>query len=189
MPSKEQTEDRYKISLENLVLYEKTEPLIFSSRVLALRVGQFSPLTGAFIGGALVLSSALLPMRKRENTEPWIGHEQAGWVLIGLGVIMWGIGESFWRYYMSIGQAPFPSAADIGYSIFPVLVFIGLLLQPTSESGGIRFLLLMDSLISMGSILAIAWSLLLGPLAQVPGEATLADVLAMYSPIAGTALP
>src|SRR5713101_8813228 len=70
--------------------------------LFALRVGQFSPLTGAFIGGALVLSSALLPMRKRENTEPWIGYEQAGWVLIGLGVIMWGIGESFWRYYMSI---------------------------------------------------------------------------------------
>jgi len=156
--------------------------------LFALRVGQFSPLTGAFIGGALVLSSALLPMRKRENTEPWIGHEQAGWVLIGLGVIMWGIGESFWRYYMSIGQGPFPSAADIGYSIFPVLVFIGLLLQPSSESGGKRFLLLMDSLISMGSILAIAWYLLLGPLAQMPGEANLAKFLGLYYPIADTAL-
>jgi hypothetical protein len=156
--------------------------------LFALRVGQFSPLTGAFIGGALVLSSVLLPMRKRENTEPWIGHEQAGWVLIGLGVIMWGIGESFWRYYMSVGQAPFPSAADIGYSIFPVLVFIGLLLQPSSESGGKRFLLLMDSLISMGSILAIAWYLLLGSLAQMPGEANLAKFLGLYYPIADTAL-
>ncbi len=125
--------------------------------LFALRVGQFSPLTGAFIGGALVLSSALLPMRKRENTEPWIGHEQAGWVLIGLGVIMWGIGESFW-------------------------------LQPSSESGGKRFLLLMDSLISMGSILAIAWYLLLGPLAQMPGEANLAKFLGLYYPIADTAL-
>src|SRR5215469_3180349 len=123
----------------------------------AHRVGQLSPLTGAFIGGTLVLSSVLLPMRKGENTEPWIGYEQAGWVLIGLGVIMWGIGETFWRYYISIGQAPFPSVADIGYSSFPVLVFIGLLLQPSSESGGRRFLLLMDSLICMGSILAIAW--------------------------------
>src|SRR6266704_1884071 len=156
--------------------------------LFALRVGQFSPLTGAFIGGALVLSSALLPMRKRENTEPWIGHEQAGWVLIGLGVIMWGIGESFWRYYMSIGQAPFPSAADIGYSIFPVLVFMGLLLQPSSQSGGKRFLLLMDSLIAMGSILAIAWYLLLGSLAQAPGEANLAKFLGLYYPIADTAL-
>ncbi len=156
--------------------------------IFAQRVGQFSPLTGAFIGGALVLSNVLLPMRKRENTEPWIGHEQAGWVLIGLGVIMWGFGETFWRYYVSIGQAPFPSVADTGYSSFPVLIFIGLLLQPSSESGGRRFLLLMDSLISMGSILAIAWYLLLGSLAQMPGEANLAKFLGFYYPIADTAL-
>ena len=104
--------------------------------IVALRVGQFSPLTGAFIGGALVLSSVLLPMRTSEHVEPWIGTEQVGWVLIGLGIIMWGLGETFWRYYMSIGQAPFPSVADIGYSTLPVLIFIGLLLQPSSESGG-----------------------------------------------------
>ena len=155
---------------------------------IALRVGQFSPLTGAFIGGTLVLSSVLLPMRKSENVEPWIGFEQAGWVLIGLGIVMWGMGETFWRYYMSIGQAPFPSVADIGYSILPVLIFIGLLLQPSSESGGNRFLLLMDSLICMGSILAIAWYLLLGSLAQMPGEANLGKFLGLYYPIADTAL-
>lgn len=156
--------------------------------IVALRVGQFSPLTGAFIGGALVLTSVLVPMRKSENVEPWISSEQAGWILIGLGIVMWGMGETFWRYYMSTGQAPFPSVADIGYSTLPVLIFIGLLMQPSSESGGNRFLLLMDSLICMGSILAIAWYLLLGSLAQMPGEANLAKFLGLYYPIADTAL-
>ncbi len=154
----------------------------------ALRVGQFSPLTGAFIGGALVLSSALVPMSKRGRTEPWIGYEQVGWTLIGLGVVMWGIGETFWRYYVSIGQTPFPSSADIGYFSFPLLVFVGLLLQPSSEAGGKRLLLLMDSLISMGSILAIAWYLLLGSLAQAPGEANIAKFLGLYYPISDMAL-
>ncbi len=156
--------------------------------VVALHVGQFSPLTGAFIGGILVLSSVLLPRRRGENTEAWIGHEQLGWALIGLGVMMWGFGETFWRYYVAIGQTPFPSTADIGYASFPLLVFTGLLLQPSSESGGKRFLLLMDSLIAMGSILAIAWELLLGALAQAPGEANLAKFLGLYYPIADTAL-
>src|SRR5713101_1591986 len=133
--------------------------------------GQFSPLTGAFIGATLVLSSELLPMRKREHTEPWIGYEQVGWMLVGLGIAMWGFGETFWRYYVAIGQTTFQSTADIGYATFPMLVFAGLLLQPSSETGGKRFLLLMDSLIAMGSILAIAWYLLLGSLAQMPGEA------------------
>src|SRR2546421_2610263 len=156
--------------------------------VIALRVGQFSPLTGAFIGGGLVLCSVLVPMGRREHVEPWIKFERVAWTLIGLGVIMWGLGESFWRYYISIGQTPFPSYADIGYSIFPALMFLGLLLQPSPGSGSRRALLLMDSLIAMGSILAIAWYLLLGSLAQAPGEANLAKFLGLYYPIADTAL-
>ena len=153
-----------------------------------LRVGQFSPLTGAFIGGCLALISATSLRHRKEDTEPWIGNEQLGWILIGLGIMMWGIGESFWRYYMSIGQSPFPSLADIGYSSFPLLMFGGLLLQPPSGAGRKRTVLLLDSLIAMGSILAIAWYLLLGSLAQAPGEANLAKLLGIYYPIADTAL-
>src|SRR5713101_4837631 len=132
-------------------------------------VGQFSPLTGAFIGGSLALISASLPMRRHEGTEPWRGFEQWSWVLIGLGVLMWGFGESFWRYYVSIGQSPFPSMADIGYSAFPLLAFLGLLLQPSPGTRSRRIVLLMDSLISMGSIFAIAWYVLLGSLEQGAG--------------------
>lgn len=155
---------------------------------VALRVGQFSPLTGAFIGGLLVLISVIAPIRRGESAEPWIGAEKLGWMFIGLGVILWGLGESSWRYSVSIGDMPFPSTADIGYSIFPLCIFVGLLLQPPAESGSKRVLVLMDSLISMGSILAIAWYLLLGSLAQAPGEANLAKFLGLYYPIADTAL-
>ncbi|MEO7021725.1 MAG: hypothetical protein ABI234_16345 [Ktedonobacteraceae bacterium] len=155
---------------------------------VALRVGQFSPLTGAFIGGILVLISVLAPIRRGESAEPWIGAEKLGWMFIGLGVILWGLGETSWRYSISIGQMPFPSTADIGYSAFPLCIFLGLLLQPPAESGSKRLLVLMDSLISMGSILALAWYLLLGSLAQAPGEANLAKFLGLYYPIADTAL-
>jgi hypothetical protein len=155
---------------------------------IALRVGQFSPLTGAFIGGFLTLTCVILPIGRREAIEPWLRNEQLGWILIGCGVIMWGLGESFWRYYVSIGESPFPSLADIGYFSFPLLVFTGLLLQPPSGAGRKRLLLLLDSLICMGSILAIAWYLLLGSLAQAPGEANIAKFLGLYYPISDTAL-
>lgn len=153
-----------------------------------LRVGQFSPLTGAIIGGCLALYSVVSMWHRGEANEPWQGHERLGWALIGCGILMWGFGESFWRYYMSIGQSPFPSYADIGYFSFPVLVFSGLLLQPPSGGGRKRHFLLLDSLIAMGSILAIAWFLLLGSLAQAPGEANLAKFLGMYYPASDTAL-
>ena len=155
---------------------------------IALRVGQFSPLCGAFIGGFLALISAIIPAQRKETNEPWLRNERLAWALIGFGVIMWGFGDCIWRYYMSIGQSPFPSMADIGYFSFPLLVFAGLLLQPPSGAGRKRLLLLLDSLISMGSILAIAWYLLLGSLAQAPGEANLAKFLGLYYPITDTAL-
>lgn len=154
----------------------------------ALRVGQFAPVTGGFIGSIMVLSSVFSSIRRGESAEPWIGKEKLGWILIGLGMLMWALGDSNWRYYVAMGEAPFPSTADIGYSLFPLLVFTGLLLQPSSESGSKRLLVLMDSLIAMGSILAIAWYLLLGSLAQAPGEANLAKFLGLYYPISDMAL-
>lgn len=155
----------------------------------AVVVGQFSPVVGAFLGGSLVLLSEfnrLVQPRK----EQVVKNEQLSWLLIGAAIIAWAIGESIWRYYVATGQKPFPSFADIGYSAFPPIMFIGLLLQPSSSSHtrGRRFVLLMDSLIAMGAILAIAWFLLLGTLAQNPGEPGLATFLGLYYPISDTAL-
>src|SRR5438874_865379 len=48
---------------------------------------------------------------------------------------MWGIGDCIWHYYQALGQSPFPSLADIGYSSLPPLIFLGLLLQPSPGSG------------------------------------------------------
>jgi hypothetical protein len=153
-----------------------------------LQIGLYSQLIGAFIAGALALLSVNLLFQPGENAELWIGRERFAWSLIGAGCILWGLGECFWRYYLSIGQNPFPSLADLGYSSLPPLVFLGLLLQPSSGTGRRRLLVLLDSFISMGSILAIAWFLLLGSLAQAPGEATLAKFLGLYYPTTDIAL-
>jgi hypothetical protein len=152
--------------------------------VFALRVGQFAPLFGAFIGGTFTLWNVSYFRGRKEQTQPWTGQELLSWQLIGYGILLWGLGECFWRYYVSIGQTPFPSMADIGYSAFPLLIFAGLLLQPRPDGGERHILLFMDSLISMGAILAISWYLLLGSLAQASGENNLAKFLGLYYPLA-----
>ena len=156
--------------------------------VVALRVGQFAPVVGAFIGGIMAFGSACLPRKNYEKTENWLGFEQFSWILIGFGILMWAMGDSFWRYFVSIGQSPFPSIADAGYSLFPLLAFVGLLLLPRPGTHTKRLVLLMDSLISMGSLLALSWYFLLGTLAQAPGEASLGKFLGLYYPAADTAL-
>ena len=152
------------------------------------KVANFSPLLGAFIGGTLVLVCVNLPLRQEEDVEPWLGRERFAWILIGCACVAWAIGESFWRYYESLGQNPFPSLADVGYASFPPLVFWGLILLPFSRIGHRRVFFLLDSLIATGALLSIAWFLLLGSLTQTPTESQFAKVLGLYYPTMDTAL-
>src|SRR5262249_44016402 len=78
--------------------------------------------------------------------------------------------------------------ADFGYASFPPLVFAGLLLQPSSQSDQRRIFFLLDSLISMGALLSIAWFLLLGVIALTPAETVFAKALLLYYPTMDTAL-
>lgn len=155
---------------------------------MIFKVGNFSPLVGAFIGGIFVLACTNIPFSLEENAEPWLKRERIAWNLIGAGCVAWGIGECFWRYYLSQGQSPFPSLADLGYSSFAPLCFIGLLLQPFSKGNRKRLFLALDSLIAMGALLSIAWFLLLGSLAETANESGLAKFLGLYYPIADIAL-
>lgn len=154
-----------------------------------LNVGKYSQLLGAFIGGFLAIISVNMPIKRGEDTEPWLGRERLAWTLIGVGCIAWGIGESFWRWYLAHGVPnPFPSLADTGYSGLPPLIFLGLVLQPSSGSGRKRAMVLLDSLISMGAILAIAWFLLLGSLAQAGVLQSLGNFLGVWYPTSDVAL-
>ena len=152
-------------------------------------IWQFSQLTGAFIGGGITLFAIQSSSRSTEPVEPWLSKEQLGWTLIGLGAIMWGIGECFWRYYVLVlHQSPFPSWADVGYSALPILVFTGLLLQPSLNKENNRPFIILDSLIAMGSLLAIGWAVLLGSLATASNEDLLAKTLGLYYPTSDIAL-
>ncbi len=149
---------------------------------------EFTQLTGAVIGGAFTIISARIPISEDENVEPWLGKEQLAWTLVGCGLMMWGVGEAIWRYYILSNQSPFPSFADIGYSALPPLVFIGLLLQPSSGIGRSRLLTTLDSFIATGSLLSIGWFLLLGSLAFASTENVLAKFLGLYYPTSDIAL-
>ncbi len=150
--------------------------------------GLYSVVIGAFIGGALIIIPVNYTTSQRANTESWLGNERLGWTFIGIGCIIWGMAECLWSYYYMQGLNPFPSLADIGFSCFPLLVFIGLILQPSSGIQSSRLLMLLDSLISMGALLAIGWFLLLGTLAQTPYLTGLGKFLSLWYPTSDIAL-
>jgi hypothetical protein len=151
-------------------------------------IGTYSPLFGCLISISLLFVCVRVPIRREENVEPWLKRERLAWIVIGCGVIGWTVGESLWDYYTAHGQSPFPSLADIGYSTFSPLVFVGLILLPSSSKSQKYMSLILDSLIAMGALLSIAWFFLLGPLSQTPAESPLGKFLGLYYPTADAAL-
>ena len=72
-----------------------------------LKVGVYSQLLGAFIGGFLTLLSANTSWLSGEVAALWPKRERLGWTLIGCGCIMWGIGEGFGGITLLSVKIPF----------------------------------------------------------------------------------
>ncbi len=101
-------------------------------------------------------------------------HRQA-WILIGLGLLADGLGNIYYGYYQYIFrmETPEPSYADIGYTLFYILILAGLLLLPVharSERLGIHVVI--DSLITVLCLLGISWYVVISRaiLNTQPGE-------------------
>ncbi len=153
----------------------------------ALRVGQFAPLLGAFIGGGLVLIKVTLPTATTGALD-WKGRERTSWLLMGLGILAWGIGEAIWRSSVSLGRSAFPSFADIGYVLFPLLAMVSLLWKPSCDAKSRWMALLMESFILTGALWSIAWYYVVGNLAQTISGMSLAKILVLYYPASDTIL-
>ncbi len=149
--------------------------------VFALRVGQFAPLLGALIGGGLVLIKVTL-LTAQKGALAWKGRERTSWVLMGIAIVAWGIGEAIWRSSVALGRSAFPSFADLGYALFPLLAMASLLLKPSFDAKSRWMALLMESFILTGALWSIAWYHVLGNLAQTITGMSLAKILILYYP-------
>jgi hypothetical protein len=65
------------------------------------------------------------------------GRDRRSWLLIGAGILSWGLGQAIWSYSeLVLGmERPFPSLADAGYVPMIPLMFAGLM---TLHGTGLR---------------------------------------------------
>src|SRR3989442_92841 len=93
-------------------------------------------------------------------------RHQLAWLFIGIALFANGFGGAYYTYLEWRGQLnPVPSLSDIGFTLFYILTFIGLLLMPTSTKPGRSHILIgLDALITTLSILGISWYFVIGPI-------------------------
>ncbi len=93
-------------------------------------------------------------------------RHQLAWLVIGIGLFANGIGGAYYTYLEWRGELnPVPSLADLGFTLFYFLGFIGLLLTPTTaKPRRARVRIGLDAIITMLCILGINWYFVIGPI-------------------------
>src|SRR6266487_4260549 len=93
-------------------------------------------------------------------------RHQLAWFVIGFALFANGIGGFYYTYLEWTGQLnPIPSLADLCFTIFYFLTFVGLLLMPTAAKvRRSRIRIGLDAFITMLCILGISWYFVIGPI-------------------------
>ncbi len=93
-------------------------------------------------------------------------RHQLAWFVIGIALFANGIGGFYYTYLEWTGQFnPVPSPADLCFTIYYFLTFIGLLLMPTvAKFKRSRIRIGLDATITMLCILGISWYFVIGPI-------------------------
>ena len=116
------------------------------------------------------------------------GGWRAGWWLLGLSALSWCAGQIVWTWYEMVRgiEAPFPSAADLGY-LGPVP--LGSPPSSRSRSTPARwFRAIVDGLILALGVLQVSWAAVLGPTFRNGDGSILEQVIALAYPATDTAV-
>ncbi|BFU43426.1 putative bifunctional diguanylate cyclase/phosphodiesterase [Krasilnikovia sp. MM14-A1004] len=135
------------------------------------------------LGVAALTTAVAILIRARSFT----GRRRLGWMLVGLGVLSWGLGQVCWIYLVLVqgDNLPFPSVADVGYLGMILLTPAGLLVLPTAaQTLANRARSLLDGIMVATSLALIAWTLVVEPLLHAGGNGGLALGLSLAYPLA-----
>ena len=144
---------------------------------------QFQPEVSGFAAPLVDLIAAAFVMRAASRAPR--GRIRAAWALIGIGMVVYAMGDALWAWIAVIRlEDPFPSAADGAYVVFYPLVGAALLLFPSpalAKREAIR--LIIDSAIVVLGGGMVVWHSLLGPLLGDPEMDLALQSLALGYPV------
>ena len=136
------------------------------------------------VGQLLAALLASVACTSRWRRSP--GRPGRPWLLLSLGTGAWCVGEAVWSWSEVVAgqQTPFPSLADAGYLLFPVLAAIGLLLWPSAGlTRGARGRALLDGVLVAGALFIVSWVTALGTALGADSASRLARAVSLAYPV------
>ncbi len=158
------------------LLFAAALTLLAGNRAVVLVVDNGGQLFAAAFGSMVCAGAAV----RGDAASRW------SWGLLAAGVGCWAGGQAIWSVYeVGLGrEVPFPSLADLGFLLFPVVASAGLLCWlRAGERAAARARDLLDGVVIAGSLLSLSWATTLGSVVAVGGEDRLAMVLSLAYPV------
>ncbi len=82
-------------------------------------------------------------------------RERAAWILVGISVVSWGVGNTIWTFaYVGLDSPPYPSIADAFWLALYPPVYVALVLLLNSRAGRVRRSLWLDGVIASLAVAA-----------------------------------
>ena len=113
------------------------------------------------------------------------GGARAGWALLAAACLSWGLGNFYWSWNELVVHADvlFPSVADLGYLLFPVLGVAGLWLISGWTSVGSRLTALLDGVIVASAMFVVGWAVTLRSTWEAGADSAFAFIVSIAYPL------
>jgi len=117
---------------------------------------------------AAVAASATAALTARRT----VGRTRWSWAAFAAASGSWAAGQAVWSWYaLRLGvQTPFPSAADLGFLLFPLGAAAGLILRPTPGTVVDRRRRVLDAALATAALLMVSWETALGATLRAGGS-------------------
>ncbi|HEX6388870.1 MAG TPA: HD domain-containing phosphohydrolase [Solirubrobacteraceae bacterium] len=112
------------------------------------------------------------------------GPSRLAWALIAAGILVWTLGDVYWMKVLEArDQVPVPSPADLGYLLFPILAFAGMLVLLKARVGTVPRTVLVDGIIVALSATTVSVAFVVQPVAEEATGGLLAVATNLAYPI------
>ena len=136
---------------------------------------------GQLLAAALASAGCYLASRRRTSVRA------RAWRWLSAGTGAWAAGQLVWSYYEVVldQEVPFPSLADVGFLLFPVLAAVGLVIWLGGQGDQLvaRGRDVLDGLIIAGSLLVLSWVTALGSVVSAGGDGWFSLTLSLAYPV------
>src|SRR3954468_10163993 len=126
---------------------------ILELQVLVVPGLSLGPVTSDYAHNAIEVLAGLLCLGGAWQAR----REQNAWLLIGIGVLAWALGNLYYTVVLyDMESPPIPSPADAGFLLFPVLAMIGVLALVRARTRDVPKTLWTDGSIAALAITAVS---------------------------------